>query len=197
MMLLSVPVMLLNMVLSPGQGALRRNIWFLHQVFTPVFLFLIGIRVRVQGLEKINNRPCVIVSNHRSAIDFIINAHAYPGIFRFLAKQELLKVPVFGWVVRKMCLIVDRSSPQSRAQSIIGLKEALNQGWSIFIYPEGARNRTEKPLAPFYDGAFRVAIQTEAPLVVQTVKNVRNVSRTVKAADLMPGTVDIIWDEPI
>ena len=198
MMVINMLVLLVNMALSPGERALRRNIYYLHHIFTPAFLALVGIRVRVEGAEKIQTgQSYVIVGNHNSALDFIVNAEAFPGIFRFLAKQELHKVPVFGWVVKKMCLAVDRSSAMSRARSVVMLKQQLAAGWSIFIYPEGGRNRTEELLAPFYDGAFRIAIQTKAPIAIQTIANIRAISATAKSIDLRPGIVRIVWDAPI
>jgi 1-acyl-sn-glycerol-3-phosphate acyltransferase len=85
-------------------------------MFTPVFLFLVGIRLKVEGKELLDPKGSyVIVGNHNSSLDFILNAHAFPGVFRFLAKQELQKIPVFGYIVKKMCLNVDRSSAMSRA----------------------------------------------------------------------------------
>ncbi|MCK6692945.1 MAG: 1-acyl-sn-glycerol-3-phosphate acyltransferase, partial [Thermoanaerobaculia bacterium] len=172
MMAITMPVILLNMLFSPGPKALRRNIHFLHHIFTPTFLSLIGVRLNVVGRENLApSTSYVIIGNHSSALDFIVNAAAFPGVFRFLAKQELHKVPVFGWVVKKMCLSVDRSSAMSRARSVVELKQQLAEGWSIFIYPEGGRNRTNELLAPFYDGAFRIAIQTKAPIAIQTIVN--------------------------
>lgn len=198
LMVVSMVVLLLNMAVTPGSKALRRNIQFLHHVFTPTFLTLIGIRVQVRGSEKLDPKlSYVLVGNHSSALDFISNAQAFPGIFRFLAKQELHKVPVFGFVVKTMCLSVDRSSAMSRARSVVNLKKQLADGWSIFIYPEGGRNRTGEPLAPFYDGAFRIAIQTKAPLAIQTIVNMKDISATARAVDLRPGTVRIVWDGPI
>ncbi len=198
LMLLTMPVMLLTMAFARGERALRRNIWFLHHVFTPTFLTLIGIRVRVTGREKLKrDQSYVIIGNHSSALDFVVNAEAFPGVFRFLAKQELHKIPVFGWVVKKMCLSVDRRSAMSRARSVVELKKQLAEGWSIFIYPEGGRNQTDEPLAPFYDGAFRIAIQTRAPIAIQTIVNIKEVAATTKAFDLRPGTIRIIWDDPI
>lgn len=196
LMTLSVPVLLANMAFSPGTIALKRNIHYLYHLFTPVFLSLVGIRLRVEGREKLNpQQSYVIVGNHRSSLDFIVNAHAFPGIFRFLAKQELQKIPVFGWVVKKMCLIVDRSSAMSRARSVVALKQHLAEGWSIFIYPEGSRNKSDEPLAHFHDGAFRIAIQTGAPVAIQTLVNVADI--TANGAGLWPGVVRVVWDEPI
>ena len=197
-MAITMPIFLLNMAFSPEEKSLRRNIAFLHHVFTPAFLSLVGIRVKIEGREKLDaSRSYVIIGNHNSALDFIVNAAAFPGVFRFLAKQELHKVPVFGWVVKKMCLSVDRRSAMSRARSVVELKQQLAAGWSIFIYPEGGRNRTGEPLAPFYDGAFRIAIQTRAPIAIQTIVNIKDIASTARSIDLKPGTVRIIWEEPI
>lgn len=198
LMLVSILVLIVNMIVTPGERALRRNIGYLHHTFTPTFLTLVGIRVKVEGREKLNPaQSYVIVGNHNSALDFIVNAEAFPGVFQFLAKQELHKVPVFGWVVKKMCLSVDRSSAMSRARSVVELRNQLAKGWSIFIYPEGSRNRTDDLLAPFFDGAFRIAIQTKAPIAVQTIVNMKDISSTAVSVDLRPGTVRVVWDEPI
>ncbi len=198
MLTFGVPVLLWHMMWMPGERALRRNIHFLHHVFTPVFLGCIGVRLKVEGQEHVSpQRAYVIVSNHVSALDFIVNARAFPGVFQFLAKQELHRIPIFGWVVKKMCLSVDRSNPTSRARSLALLQERLAKGWSIFVYPEGRRNRTAEPLGPFYDGAFRVAVQTQAPVAVQTLVNMRDICGKADGLDLRPGVVRIVWSKPI
>lgn len=197
-MFLSVPILLFNMIVTPGKTALRRNIQFLHHTFAPGFLNLVGIRIRIEGRENLDPKQSyVIIGNHSTSLDFIVNGASFPGVFRFLAKQELQKIPVFGWVVKKMCLIVDRSSAISRARSVVALKQELAEGTSIFIYPEGSRNRSESVLAPFYDGAFRIAIQTGAPLAIQTIINIRDVSDTSQSLDLWPGVVRVVWEKPI
>ncbi len=196
LMTLSVPIILFNMIFYAGERALKRNIYYLHHVFTPIFLTLVGIRLKIEGQEHLDSATSyVIVSNHRSSLDFIVNAHSFPGIFRFLAKQELLKIPVFGWVVKKMCLIVDRSSAISRARSVVALKQQLAEGTSVFIYPEGSRVKTNDPIGTFYDGAFRIAIQTGAPLAIQTIANIAHI--TANGTGLRPGIVRIFWEKPI
>lgn len=195
LMTFSMPVFFMNMAVKPGNPALRRNIWYLHHFFTPIFLTMIGIRLKIAGREKLDRKQSyVIVGNHRSSLDFIVHAHSFPGVCRFLAKQELQKIPVFGWVVKKMCLTVDRSSAMSRARSVVAIKQQLAEGWSIFIYPEGSRNNSDDPIGPFYDGAFRIAIQTGAPLVVETILNINDVTT---GYGLQPGRVHVIWDGPI
>lgn len=192
MMLVSIPIMLLFMVLTPGQRALRSNIHYLYHIFTPIFLTLIGVRLHITGREQLDTtRPSVIIGNHRSGLDFIVNAHAWPGIYRYLAKSELLKMPIFGWVVGKMCLIVDRSNAMSRARSMVALKQEIQQGWSVFIYPEGSRNTTSEALTKFYDGAFRIAIQSGVPLVMVVIKNINDIAAPGKSVDLRPGVLHI------
>ncbi len=195
LMTLSLPIIGLNMIFTSGNQALRRNIFYLHHIFSPVFFTLIGVFIRVEGKEHLDRgQSYVIVGNHRSALDFIADALAFPGVFRFLAKQELLKIPVFGWIVGKMCLIVDRRSAMSRTRSVVALKQQLAAGWSIFIFPEGSRNQTTSPLAPFYDGAFRIAIQTGSPVAILTLPNVH---RLCQGYNLQPGILRMVWDKPI
>ena len=92
-----------------------------------------------------------------------------PGQFRPLAKKELLKIPVFGWIAKAATIIVDRSSPESRKKSIDRLKQFLRQGISILIFAEGTQNRSKEVLQPFHDGAFRIAIDTQQPILPMVV----------------------------
>jgi len=197
MMGFNLLVLFLNSAVFPEERALRYNIWWLHHAFTNVFLPLIGVFLVVEGRDQLDPaKSYVIVGNHKSSLDFILNARAYPGGYQYLAKQELQKIPIFGWVVKKMCLIVDRGSPMSRARSVVMLKQKLAKGISIFIYPEGSRNRTTEPLGPFYDGAFRIAIQTGAPIAVQTITNINRVAGPDDSW-LQPGVIRIVWERPI
>ncbi len=172
--------------------------WFSHHIYTPLFLALVLIRVRTQGRELLDPKQTyILVSNHVSAFDFMINAQAYSGVYKFLAKRELVKIPVFGFVVRKQCVLVDRSSAASRLASMKYLQKTLKEGYSVFVYPEGTRNRTSAPLLPFHKGAFKIAIESGYPIAVQTITGIRKVARSTSVADLWPGTVTVIWSKPI
>jgi len=123
------------------------------------------------------------VSNHTSFLDIPGLTMLLPGQFRPLAKKELLKIPIFGWIAKSAAIIVDRSSPESRKKSIDRLKAFLKDGISILIFAEGTQNRTEKILQPFHDGAFRIAIDTQQPILPIAVCD---------AGPLMPpGTIDL------
>ena len=74
------------------------------------------------------------------------------------------KVPVFGFIYRNAIVTVDRSSTGNRAKSVRILKSIIKKGISVLVFPEGTFNMTNQPLKEFYDGAFRVAIETQTPV---------------------------------
>jgi 1-acyl-sn-glycerol-3-phosphate acyltransferase len=74
------------------------------------------------------------------------------------------KVPIFGFIYRNAIVSVDRSSVANRAESVRILKSIISKGISVMVFPEGTFNMTTKPLKDFYDGAFRVAIETQTPV---------------------------------
>lgn len=102
----------------------------------------------------------IFVANHISYFDSAIVVKAFRQPLRALGKVEMAKVPVFGFIYRKAIVTVDRSSPAQRAKSVEILKSILRKGISVLVFPEGTFNSTHQPLKQFYDGAFRVAIET-------------------------------------
>jgi 1-acyl-sn-glycerol-3-phosphate acyltransferase len=180
-----------------GRRAEKTIIWMGHHMIAPATLFLTGVFRRNRGRAVLQGKgPFVIVSNHRSFLDILINAAAYPGVYKFLSKKEMTKIPVWGLTVRRLCILVDRQSPESRAESMERMRQALEQGFSILLYPEGTRNRGDEPLQDFYDGAFRLAHETGYPLAVMTLHDPRtyNDPRRNRGLDLSPGIVDVHWD---
>jgi 1-acyl-sn-glycerol-3-phosphate acyltransferase len=76
----------------------------------------------------------------------------------------MTKIPLFGFIYKNVIVTVDRSSTTNRAKSVQVLKSLLRKGVSVLVFPEGTFNTTGKPVADFYDGAFRIAIQTGTPI---------------------------------
>ena len=153
-------------------------------IWSWIFSKLTFIRYTFHGRDKIDrNKAYIYVSNHTSFLDLPGIRMLIPGQFRPLAKKELLKIPIFGWIARNATEIVDRSSSQSRKKSIDRLKQSLMNGLSILIFVEGTQNRTKELLQPFHDGAFRIAVDTQQPLLPLVV---------VGAGKLMPpGTINL------
>jgi 1-acyl-sn-glycerol-3-phosphate acyltransferase len=83
---------------------------------------------------------------------------------RVLGKAEMAKIPIFGFLYRCTAVMVERGDPEKRAKSVEQLKSVLRKGISIVIAPEGTFNMTHKPLKEFYDGAFKIAIETQTPI---------------------------------
>lgn len=138
----------------------------LSRFWSDAWLFLIGIFHRNIKEDPIDpKRHYVFVANHISYLDIPL---IFQGIrynsFRVLGKIEMSKIPVFGLLYKLAVVLIDRSSPQSRSNSIVELQKVLDQNISIFIFPEGTFNETGEPLKSFYDGAFRIAIETQTPI---------------------------------
>jgi len=143
-------------------------------------------------------QPYVFVCNHRSQLDIPLFAIACRNTFRFLSKIEVIKIPLIGYVVKRLYITVDRKSKEDRAMSFIRMQDSLlKEKISIVIFPEGTRNRTNEPLIDFKDGAFRLAIDTKLPIAVLTILNSWEFSPTNRFMQLKPGTLKAAWTEPI
>lgn len=166
-----------------GQRAGSIGYFFLY-LWSWIFSILTFIRYRFYGRKNFRKgQSYIYVSNHTSFLDIPGLTILLPGQFRPLAKKELLKIPIFGWIAQSAAIIVDRSSPESRKKSIDHLKAFLKAGISILIFAEGTQNRTGEILQPFHDGAFRIAVDTQQPILPIVV---------IGAGRLMPpGTIDL------
>jgi len=149
---------------SRDTPAARRIITGIVQYWAKGWLYLIGMPLRLLGVFP-RNEKFVIVANHISYLDTVNIYAAIPEYFRTLAKKEMAKVPVFGFVYKQLAILVDRSSPESRAKSMRLMWRQLRQECHITIFPEGTFNETEAPMKEFYDGAFRLAINAQTPIL--------------------------------
>lgn len=116
----------------------------------------------------------IFVANHSSYLDIPAVVRSIRQPVRVLGKYEMVKYPVFGLIYRAAVILVDRTSAEKRSKSVRAMRKALEKNISIFIFPEGTFNETDQPLKSFYDGAFRLAIETQTaikPLVfVDTIE---------------------------
>lgn len=109
-------------------------------------------------------RPYVVVSNHESYADVALIAHL-PWEMKWLAKVELLRIPVFGWMMRMADDVpVHRGRASSRADALDACRDRLAKRVSVMIFPEGTRS-ADGAMLPFRDGAFRLAIETGTPVL--------------------------------
>ena len=140
-------------------------IYSLCCLWADIWFFFIGIyHKNYYEVPHDKNRQYVFVANHISYIDAPIIVKTLRQKVRVLARAELSKVPFFGFIYRNAVVTVDRRSPEARAKSVRILKSILKKDISIFIFPEGTFNETGMPLKPFYDGAFKLAIEMQTPI---------------------------------
>ena len=108
-----------------------------------VLLFVSGTKVKAEGLENIpKDRAVLYVGNHRSYFDIITSYRLLPGITGYVAKKEMAKVPLLRlWMRYIHCLFLDRSNVKEALKTILAGVDELKNGHSIWIFPEGTRNR--------------------------------------------------------
>ena len=148
----------------PNNKHCRKGMWMVSRAWARIWLWLNGMPVKVYGSIPRQGKY-VVVANHVSYLDPIVIFDVLPWYFRPLAKKELSKAPLFGFIYGQMALMVDRSSAHSRAKSMRLMWRALRHECSIFLYPEGTFNETDEPMIAFYDGAFRLAINAQVPIL--------------------------------
>jgi 1-acyl-sn-glycerol-3-phosphate acyltransferase len=183
-----------------GKRSRRINLILSQKISCVGICYLSGIFVKVIGKENFEpNKGYVIIGNHNSNYDIFINSITLPweNVFFFLSKVELGKVPVFSVVAKNLAVLVDRSSMTSRVKSMKKMKEILNDGISVWIFPEGTRNKTDEPLIDFIDGAFRLAVDMKSPIIVSTLVGMRHINNPNYKIDMAPGIVRCYFEKPI
>lgn len=170
--------------------------YFFLRLWSWLFSKLNFIPYEIHGREHIKKKSYIYVSNHTSFLDIPGLCLALPGQFRPLAKKELLKIPVFGWIARNAAVIVDRSDHDSRVRSLERLTQIISKGISILIFAEGTQNRTKEILQPFKDGAFRIALETRQPILPMMVLGAGKLMPPGKFK-ILPGRIKIIIGEEI
>ncbi len=163
---LMIPIFLLALIASLfGLRSGGNLIYRLCSLWADLWFFLIFIFHRniYEGPHD-KRKQYVFVANHISYLDAPVLVKTIRQPIRALGKIEMKKVPLFGFIYSYAVVKVDRSSPENRSKSIRNLKSILTKGISIIVFPEGTFNMTGKPLKDFYDGAFRIAIETQTPI---------------------------------
>jgi 1-acyl-sn-glycerol-3-phosphate acyltransferase len=193
-MILFLPGFLIPPIFGPRAVVVTH---FFIKCWSRIYSILNFIPYEIRHRERIKHGASYIfVSNHTSYMDIPALVVTIKGQFRALAKKELLKLPVFGWIAQIMCVVVDRSSNESRRKSIENLKRILGMGISVLIFPEGTQNRTKEKLQPFYDGAFRIAVETEQPIIPIVVLGANKIMPPGKVY-IRPGKIVVVVGEEI
>jgi 1-acyl-sn-glycerol-3-phosphate acyltransferase len=186
----SLPVMVVT-----GSGDLP--IWFGRYAWSRLGLWLSGASVEVvRPIPALPRGPVVFASNHESVLDIWVLFATLPRGFRFIAKQELFRLPVFGWYLSLGGHIpVDRSN---RARSIESLRRAgaaVRGGTSLVVFPEGTRSRDGR-VHPFKKGPFAVAKEAGVPVIPIAISGSGAVTPS-KVIAVHPGAIRVAAGDPV
>ena len=180
---------------EPHVAILHRKV---TQIWMRFFLFFIGCRIKIKGENNfVKGENYVVVCNHNSLMDVPVSTPFMPRANKTIAKVSFSKVPVFGWVYKFGSVLVDRRSDQSRRKSYEEMKTILSLGLDMLIYPEGTRNRTGDPLKSFFDGAFRLAVDTNKRIIPTILFNSKNILPPSPSFCLFPGKIEMHFLPPV
>jgi 1-acyl-sn-glycerol-3-phosphate acyltransferase len=143
--------------------------FLMARIWAKVILFGMGFRTKIVIEEEPKiGQSYMFVANHTSMTDIMLMLSIIKNPFVFVGKKELSKIPLFGFFYKRTCILVDRNNSKSRMQVFESAQKRLKQGLSICIFPEGGVPDKSVFLDTFKDGAFRLAIEHEIPIVPLT-----------------------------
>ncbi|UEG48918.1 1-acyl-sn-glycerol-3-phosphate acyltransferase [Ferruginibacter lapsinanis] len=168
------------------------------RVWMSVWLRLIGCPVKVKGKEHFKaGHNYVILFNHNALLDVPLSAPYVPGPNKTIAKASFAKVPIFGLFYKKGSVLVDRNNDQSRRRSFDAMKNVMLTGMNMCIYPEGTRNRTKEPLKAFFDGGFKLAIDTKKEIMPCIITGTKEAMPIDKSFYLLPTKLSMTFLPPV
>ena len=139
-------------------------------------LWVARAKITVSGAEKLDpDRSYIYMANHQSNADIPLLLGQLPVQFRWLAKAELFKIPVFGRAMRGVGYIsIDRSNRKSAFESLERAARTIRNGTSLLIFPEGTRSRNGHIL-PFKKGGFVLSVDSGVPIVPIIIRGTRDI----------------------
>jgi 1-acyl-sn-glycerol-3-phosphate acyltransferase len=168
------------------------------RVWMRFYLLCIGCPLKVRGKKYFENgKNYIVVCNHSSLMDVPVTTPFMPHPNKTIAKKEFAAVPIFGWIYSLGAILVDRKNDQSRKQSYVKMKQVLAIGLDMVIYPEGTRNKTNEPLRPFHDGAFRLSVETGKPIIPALIFNTKKIMPAGKPFFLLPHVIEMHFLPPL
>lgn len=157
----------------------------------------VSIRIEYENPRRALPPKAVYVSNHTSYLDILSMALVVPGNFMFLAKAELAKIPLFGIFFRTVDMAIARQNPAAAAQSYKQSLRRVGEGVSAIVFPEATIGKQVPNLKPFKQGAFKLALDAELPVVPVSLLSNFILLPDGKGFRARPGTMRIFVHETI
>jgi 1-acyl-sn-glycerol-3-phosphate acyltransferase len=163
-----------------------------------VWLTLIGCPIKVTGKSNFQPGEAYIVTcNHNALLDVPLSSPFIPAGNKTIAKDSFAKVPLFGWYYRKGSILVNRRSDASRRRSYDAMRKVLAMGIHMCIYPEGTRNRGKEPLKSFYDGAFKLSVDSGNSIIPTIITGTKKAMPATIPFFLLPQRLSINFLAPV
>lgn len=156
------------------------------------------IDVKITGKEHFKKgENYIVVCNHNSFMDVPLSSPGIPGANKTIAKIEMSRIPLFGIIYKRGSVLINRKDEQSRKESYQKMKDVLDMGIHMCIYPEGTRNKTDQPMKPFHDGAFRLSFETGKKIIPGIIRGTKEMLPTNKTLFFWPGKISMQFLAPI
>lgn len=195
MLLFFLPFVILRFFSEPRRTRLFISI---SRLWMKLYMPAIGCPVMVKGKEYFKKgETYIVLCNHNSFIDVPVSSTGIPGGNKTIAKIEFARIPIFGIIYRLGSVLVDRKNETSRRESINQMKQVLQMGLHMCIYPEGTRNKTNQLLSSFHNGAFKLALDTRNPIIPALIFHTRNVLSPHKPFFLQPHRLEMYFLKPV
>lgn len=166
---LLIVIMLPFLLISIVREEWYSYFFVMARIWARIILLGMGFVYKVEREQELQEgKSYMFVANHTSMIDIMLMLAIDKNPFVFVGKKELAKIPLFGFFYKRTCILVDRNSPKSRGEVYNRAQKRLNQGLSICIFPEGGVPDESIVLDAFKEGAFRLAIEHQIPIVPMT-----------------------------
>ena len=147
----------------------RQFFWLARNLWARPILIGMGCPQKIVWEQKmVKGKSYMLVANHTSMLDIMLMLRISNNPFVFVGKKELVKIPLFGFFYKRVCIMVDREDSRSRTGVYRRAQRRLDQGLSICIFPEGGVPEEDVLLDDFKDGAFKMAIAHNIPVVPMT-----------------------------
>jgi 1-acyl-sn-glycerol-3-phosphate acyltransferase len=195
-MLIALPFVVIASLFGKVRGG--NIIYKICKIWGFTWCYLVGIAPKnIYEVPQDRNRQFIFVANHISYMDIPPIVISLNQPVRVLGKYEMVHYPVFGYIYRCAVILVDRRDAERRAQSVREMKEAIHNNISIFIFPEGTFNETGEPLKEFFDGAFRIAIETQTPIKPMLFLDTLDRLHYSSIFNLTPGPCRVVYMEEV
>lgn len=167
LMIVPIVIMLPFLIIFTSSEKFYPQYFICARIWAKIIIYGMGFSIKVEADQvPQKHKSYMLVANHASMLDIMLMLSVMKQPFVFIGKKELGRIPIFGFFYRRTCILVDRNNQKSKMAAFEEAQRRLKQENSVCIFPEGGvPDDTSVILDQFKDGAFRLAIEHQIPVV--------------------------------